>query len=108
SPTSDTPAYVPPEPPPAPGLASIVPNAGSTNEGAQLTMTAAGSDFVDGDTIAFDAAPQATTFVDSATLTCIIPASAVEIVAQVTVMGVNGTSNAVPFTYTDPVIPEVR
>lgn len=106
-PPAETEEYVPP-PPPIPVLASIEPSSGETNDPAQLTLTATGLHFLDGDSILFNGATQDTTFVSETELTCIIPPSAVAAVAQVKVSGVSGFSEELPFTYTDPIIPERR
>src|SRR5262245_44749275 len=92
--------WAPPPPPPTPAvLTSLNPNTApiSTPMGS---IQVNGTGFVSGDTVRVGGTAQATTFVSATQLTFNYNTPATAQTVQVTVSGVNGLSNALPFTVT--------
>jgi len=98
---------------PAPTLTSISPNTSQNNITSPLTLTATGTNFVNGSTVMWNGAAMTTTFVSSTQLTATIPASEFDIPAsffdpttgtateKVYVLNPDSTvSNELPFTIT--------
>ena len=99
-----------PPPTPVPTLSALQPN--QTNAGAPaFTLTINGSNFISGATVRWNGADRATTFVNAAQLTAIIPASDVlnggtanvTVFNPANVSGGGGSSNALPFTINNPI-----
>jgi hypothetical protein len=109
SPTSDTPSWTPPPPAP-PVLNTISPTTGQINDPAQLTLTANGSAFKDGDVIVWDGATDlGTTYVSESQLTSEVPSGLTEARGYpVHVRSGELTSGSATYTATDPTPPEFR
>jgi hypothetical protein len=96
--------YVPPPepPPPIPTLSTIDPATAMALDGAQLSLAATGTGFLEGDFLAFGGTPVETTIVSGTEATCIIPPASVAGEIPVELVGASGTSNGIVFTYTEP------
>lgn len=99
----------PPPPPlnPAPTIAAISPNSSELG-GAELTLSAVGSNFISNSIVQWNGNNLATTFVNSALLTANVPASALataesDVVTVVNPVPGGGTSNSLNFTVPCPI-----
>ena len=89
---------------PAPGLASIVPNAAVTG-GAAFTLTVNGTGFINGSTVSWNGSLLTTTYLSATQLTAQVPASSISVAGTslITVFTPSpggGTSGALTFTTT--------